>query len=345
MPLRRLLIHLGLGLCAALLLGAPALAEDDPDDAPLFNDAPLPEGHEHPSWFERSFLHLGEDLEEAVAAGKSGLIVYFGQPRCPYCRMMLEHNWGMADIVAYTRQHFDVVGLNIWGAEELTDLQGQAISVRDFALREDANFTPSLIFYDAQGRQALMLRGYYPPYKFRAALEYVAGGHYQREPFLAFLERGDATLTFEPGELNEEPFFAKPPHQLDRSRHPGERPLVVFFERGDCHACNVLHAQTLRDPALLSLFHRFDAVQLDIGSQQPLITPDGQRSTPRDWSRQLGLFYTPSLLFFDEQGREIMRVDSVAYFFRLRAVLNFILSKGYQQQPNFMRWAMQRTED
>ena len=34
------------------------------------------------------------------------------------------------------------------------------------------NFTPSLVFYDADGNIALRLRGYYPPYQFRAALEY-----------------------------------------------------------------------------------------------------------------------------------------------------------------------------
>jgi thioredoxin-related protein len=214
-------------LLSLLLLLLAGLAQAE--EAIGFNDFPLEQPLHHPEWFKQSFLHLREDLDEAIAQDKRGLIVYFGQPRCAYCRQLLQHNWGMPDIVAYTRRHFDVVGLNIWGSEEVTDLAGNSLSARDFAVRENANFTPSLIFYDQEGRQALMLRGYYPPYRFRAALEYVADGHYQRESFSAYLERGDDTLTFDPGELNEAAFFTRPPHQLDRSRLQGERPLVVFF--------------------------------------------------------------------------------------------------------------------
>ncbi|MBF0257066.1 MAG: thioredoxin fold domain-containing protein [Gammaproteobacteria bacterium] len=334
-------------LLATLLAGllASPLAAEELDDASSFNDAPLESPLQHPAWFKQSFLHLGEDLAEAKAAGKRGLVVYFGQRRCPYCRMLLEHNLGLADVVSYARRHFDWVAIDIWGSEEVTDLAGVELKARDLAVRENANFTPSLIFYDTQGRQALMLRGYYRPYQFRAALEYVADGHYRQESFAAYLERGEATLTFEPGELNDEPFFASPPHNLDRSRLPGERPLAVFFERGDCHACDVLHAQPLRDPQLQQMFRQLDVLQLDMASGQAVITPSGQRTNARDWARSLGLFYSPSLLFFDEQGREIIRVDSVAHFFRLRSVLDYVLSQGYREEPNFMRWRMRRELD
>ena len=40
-----------------------------------------------------------------------------------------------------------------------------------------------MVFYDTDGREALRLRGYYPPYRFLAALEYVADRHYGQERF------------------------------------------------------------------------------------------------------------------------------------------------------------------
>jgi len=49
------------------------------------------------------------------------------------------------------------------------------------------NFTPSLIFYDREGTPVFRLRGYYPPYKFRAALQYVTEGFYKSENFLIIL--------------------------------------------------------------------------------------------------------------------------------------------------------------
>jgi thioredoxin-related protein len=326
-------------MAMVLFLAPPALrAAEDTAASLQFDDAPLAEPLEHPAWFKQSFLELPEDLRQAAAAGKRGIAVYFGQRRCPYCKMLLEHNFGQPDIEAYTRQHFDVIAVDIWGVQELTDIDGKVLTEREFALREGTNFTPSLIFYDAEGKVALRLRGYYPPYKFRAALEYVADGHYRREPFNAYLARGDSTLPFEPGDLIEEPFFIPPPHNLDRSRIRGERPLVVFFEQGECHACDVLHTQPVQERAIRELFYRFDTVQLDMRADTPVITPDGRKTTARQWADELGLFYAPSLLFFDEAGREIIRVDSVVRFFRLRNVLNYVLGKGYLDEPNYQRW-------
>ncbi len=252
--------------------------------------------------------------------------------------MLLEVNFGFSHITAYTRDNFDVIAIDIWGIDEVTDVNGVLLTEREYALREDTNFTPSLIFYDAEGREAHRLRGYYPPYKFRAALEYVADKHYQQESFSDYLARGDSGTAFEPGDLNEEEFYIAPPHNLDRSRFSGERPLVVFFEQGNCHACDVLHGQPLREPAINRLIRKSDNVQLDIRADTPVITPQGERTSAKQWAQDLGLFYAPSLLFFDEQGREIIRVDSVVRFYRLRNVINYITSRGYLSEPNYQRW-------
>ncbi len=305
-----------------------------------FDDFPLKEPIEHPAWFKKSLLDLPDDLAEAVGAGKQGIILYFGQARCAYCQKLMEVNFGLSDIATYTRRHFDIIPLDIWGLASVTDLQGKTLSERELALRERTNFTPSLIFYDRDGKEALRLRGYYPPYQFRAALEYVADGHYRKEGFPEYLARGEGSFAFAPGELNEEDFFAPPPYNLDRSRLPSQRPLVVFFEQGDCHACDVLHNEPLREPAIRGLFDRFDNVQLDLWSDAPVITPDGRRTTAKKWARELGLFYAPSILFFDERGKEIIRVDSVVRFYRLRNVLNYISSKGYLTEPNYQRWRL-----
>lgn len=324
----------------ALLFAATPAASGTADSDPLqFDDTPLEDLLEHPEWFKQSFLDLDDDLQEALDAGKNGIIVYFGQKRCAYCRMLMEVNFKTPDIVSYTQKHFDVIPIDIWSPEQLTTPSGEAISEREFSKQLGTNFTPSLVFFDAEGSIALRLRGYYPPYQFRAALEYVAGGHYRREKFPVYMARGDKTLRFEAGDLVEEPFFLPPPHNLDRSRFTAELPLVVFFEQGDCHACDILHTQPLRRQVVRQLFNRFDSVQLDMHSDIPIVKPDGTRSTAREWARELGIFYAPSILFFDENGKEIIRVDSVVHFFRLRNVLNYIVSKGYITEPNFLRWS------
>ena len=328
---------LGLALVSPVAVPASA-APAEADDVFSFDDSPLAEPLEHPAWFKDSLLFLRDDLAEAVHAGKKGIIVYFGQRRCPYCQKLMQVNFGMSDIVSYTRRNFDVIPLDIWSVQEITDVQGNTLTERELARREKTNFTPSLIFYDRDGKEALRLRGYYPPYQFRAALEYVADGHYMKEGFPDYLARGEGSFAFEPGDLNEEGFFLPPPYNLDRSRFPGQRALAVFFEQTDCHACDVLHIEPLRDPAIRELLNGFDNVQLDLWGATLVITPDGRRTTAKQWARDLGLFYAPSLVFFDEKGTEIIRVDSVVRFYRLRNVLNYITSKGYLTEPNYQRW-------
>ncbi|MCG6968110.1 MAG: thioredoxin fold domain-containing protein [Chromatiaceae bacterium] len=327
-------------LAATLAVAAAGCWASADDSDPLqFDDTPLEDLLQYPDWFKNSFLELDDDLKEAIAAGKKGIIVYFGQKRCAYCKMLIERNFTTPDIVKYTRENFDVIPIDIWSPESVTTPGGESLSERDYAQQLGTNFTPSLVFYDVDGHVALRLRGYYPPYQFRAALEYVADGHYKRENFATYMARGDKTLRFEPGDLIEEPFFAQPPYNLDRSHFPAELPLVVFFEQGDCHACDILHTEPLRRTTLRKLFDRFDSVQLDMWADTPLVKPDGTRSTARDWAKELGIFYAPTIVFFDEQGKEIIRVDSVVHFFRLRNVLNYVVSRGYVTEPNFLRWS------
>lgn len=343
----RMSIASPLGLLAGLLVGltlgtaATASVDESVESALALDDEPRAEPLTYPDWFKEPFLNLPDDQAEAVGAGKD-LVVYFGQRRCAYCHKLMDVNFGAPDIVNYTREHFDIVPVDIWGVAEVTDLAGNTLSERDFALREETNFTPSLVFYDETGAEALRLRGYYPPYQFRAALEYVADDHYQRESFRDYLARGENRMVFGPADLNDQDFFDAPPYNLDRSEVPSERPLVVFFEQGDCHACDVLHGEALDQAEIRRQFGEFDSVQLDIWSDAPVVTPAGERTTARAWARELGIFYTPSLLFFDEHGREILRVDSVVGFYRLRNVLNYVSSKAYLDEPNYQRWRMSR---
>lgn len=326
-----------LSLLLLLLASLPLWADDDDFAGFEFNDAVLEEAISYPAWFRPRFLDLESDRLEAQSRGKT-LVTYFGQKHCAYCQALMEVNFKAADIVGYTRENFEIVPIDIWSSQEITDPKGETLTEREYALRENTNFTPSLLFYNDEGEAVFRLRGYYPPYKFLAALEYVADKHYQRESFADYLGRGDPSLAFEPGSLNEEEFFSKPPYAMDRSRFPAARPLAVFFEQTNCHACDVLHTGPLQEDEILQLLEGMDTVQLGLNEPTPVVTPGGERIKADDWAKQLGLFYTPTVLFFDENGREIIRVDSVVHFYRLRNVLRYVLSGDYKDEPNYLHW-------
>lgn len=303
-----------------------------------FDDAPRQDPVEYPAWFKQSFLDLPDDLRDAVASGKRGLVVYFGQKNCAYCHRLLNTNMRIPEIARYIRAHFDFVPINIWDIQMMTDINGVSISAREFAIREQANFTPTLLFYDTAGKEVFRLRGYHPPYQFRAAFEYVADRHYARLSFRDYLSRGDYAAMENEGQLNQHPVFEKPPFAFDRSHFRSERPLVVFFEQRDCHACDVLHSEPMASGQVVSLLDNFEVAQLDMWSDTPVLTPSGRYTTARQWAADLELFFAPTMVFFDEAGREVFRIDSIVHLLRLHHILTYVLEKGYQQAETYTVW-------
>jgi thioredoxin-related protein len=325
-------------LCLSLLLPAGSFGAADPLGSLELDDTPRQIGLHTPDWFELTFLDLREDLERAVARGKQGLAIYFGMDHCPYCEAMMENNLAEPDIRQYFSDHFDVIALDVQGSRDVVTLEGETVGERTFAVQRRLNFTPAFTFFDADGNEIHRIRGYYPPYRFRAALEYVIDRHDRQGSFREYLERADPPPKFDTEDINHQDFFQSPPHMLDRSRIAAQRPLVVFFERRACHACDVLHSEPLTDPTVLDRVQLFDAVQLDLDAETPVITPDGQRTTARAWGERLDIHWAPTLVFFDEGGAEIIRIDSVVALNRLRNVMDYVLTRGYEEFPTFERW-------
>jgi len=326
-------------LVIPFFVGVATGADDSASQFIEFDDRPLEQDIILPDWFKLSFLDLQEDIADLKSANKKGLIVYFGRSDCPYCKTHLEKNWANKGIVFYTQKYFDVVAIDVLGVRPVTDTSGVSFPTeKEFAGKLKTNFTPSLLFFDRTGKEVLRLSGYHPPYQFKAVLEYIADKHYVKESLRDYLRRAETLTGYEETELNDHEAFNSLPYIFDRRKFASKTPLVVFFEQPTCHACDVLHAGPLKDKNITRLLQSVETVQLDINSDTPVLTPEGKRLTAMQWAEQLGIYYSPTILFFDEQGKEIIRIDSVVRFYRLHSVLHYVLTKGYKEIPNFQLW-------
>ena len=302
---------------------------------------PSPFAIEHPSWFKESFLDFREDIAEAAAAGRR-LIVYFGQDGCPYCNALMKVNFTQKDIVDATRKHFDVVAINLWGDRQVTWLDGQTRTEKDFAAMLRVQFTPTLLFFDEKGNIIIRANGYYPPHKFRAALDYASGRMEGKVAYAEYLARSAGAPAS--GKLHDEPFFMKPPLVLQRDKAPAKKPLAVFFEQKQCAACDELHAGALKDPDTLALLARFDVARVDLHGNAPVVTPTGGRTTEAAWAKALKVGWSPSVVFFDERGREVFRIEAYLKRFHVQSALDYVAGKGYREQPSFQRFIQARAE-
>ena len=294
---------------------------------------------EYPAWFKESFLDFHEDIEEARQAGKR-VLVMFHQDGCPYCSQLVEVNLAQKDIESYVRDRFDVIAVNMWGDREVVTVAGKAYTEKTFAAALRVQFTPTLIFFDEQGKVALRLNGYQPPAEFKLALQYVAEKREQAQPYRDYLEAHLPPPRKK--RLNREPFFAKAPYNLSRSGNA--KPVAVFFEQLDCPNCDTLHARVLADGVTRELLQKFDTVQLDMWSHTPVTTPGDQPTTAREWARQLNISYAPSIVLFDSTGAEVIRSEAFFKTFHTQSLLDYVLSGGYRHEPNFQRFISERAE-
>src|SRR5258708_617839 len=121
------------------------------------------------------------------------------------------------------RKNFLAVSLNIWGDREVTWTDGKKFSEKGLAAFMKIQFTPTLVFSDERGGIVARLNGYYPPHRFEAVLDWVAG---RRERKIALAEYLRTAVREPAGEqLHNEPFFLKPPYDL---RRRGAKPRRVL---------------------------------------------------------------------------------------------------------------------
>lgn len=290
-----------------------------------------------PGWFTESFLDFRDDTADAAKDGRR-LLVYFGQDGCPYCKKLMVTNFSQRSIVEKTRGHFVAVALNIWGAREVTWLDGAVMTEKELARRLDVQFTPTILFLDEQGKVVARLNGYYPPHQFEAVLDYATGKAVRDEPLAAYL--GRAAKTPASPRLHDEPFFARPPHDL--ARKPGGRPAAVVFETVSCAACDEMHREGFRRQDVRRLLAKFDVVRFALGTSTPLTTPDGRSATAEGWAAELRVAYTPTVVFFDDAGAEVFRIDAYLRPFHLASALDYVASGAYRAEPSFQRFVQDR---
>lgn len=318
-----------------MLAAAPSHAQTGDRSEALLPGMVNPGWVEPPEWFRETFLDIREDIDDAAAQGRR-LMIYFYQDGCPYCELLIRDNFAQQDIVEKTRRYFDVVAINMWGAREVTDLQGNDLTEAEFARNLSVQFTPTLLMFDESGEVVGRINGYFPPHRFRVALDYVGQ---RRENDLTFPEYL-AEVGEEPasGRLHVRDGWLTPPFDLSDVGKDSDRPLLIFFEQEQCSACDELHTDILVRDESEELLGQFDIAHVDIWSREPVTTPTGRTMEAREWAREMGVLYTPTLVFVQPGEGEVMRTEGYLRTFHVQGVMHYVLSGAYVEQPELQRY-------
>jgi thioredoxin-related protein len=171
--------HILVGSIAGVLLSTGARSQAVLGDDGLY----------HQPWFLQSFLELGDDLQTA-AGNKKRFAVIWELKGCPYCRDTHLINFARPEIESYIRERFDILQLNLIGAREVTDFDGEKLPEKRMAEKYGVRFTPTIQFFPERtdglaakkprDREIIRAQGYLEPKHFLTMFRFVAERAYER---------------------------------------------------------------------------------------------------------------------------------------------------------------------
>jgi len=86
-------------------------------------------------------------------------------------------------------KRFDVARFALGERTPVTTPEGDRLPAEDWARSLGLSYTPSVVFFGTDGREAFRIEAYLRPFHLWGSLEYVASGAYLREPnFQRFLQ-------------------------------------------------------------------------------------------------------------------------------------------------------------
>jgi len=124
---------------------------------------------------------------------------------------------------------------------------------------------------------------------------------------------------------------AAPPAPPPRSAKPraNGKPVAVLFESPKCRACDELRAATLRHDSVAPQLKAFNF------ERQPIAS---------GWARDLRVTYAPTLVLFDTDGTEVLRLEAYFRPFHVAGALEYVSSGAWRTEPSFQRFLLARSE-
>jgi len=328
-----------------LLVGLSGFYPTSEPQAEDFDDS-ISRRLNQPEWFRHDpFYDLGEVLQSARAGGKQGLMLVYGTEGCAYCEAFIHKSLGNPELASLVRRKFVSLYLEIFDDNEMVTPGRKTMSIKEFAKQEGVQFSPTLLFYDTDGKRILRVTGYQSPQRFRKILGYVSNRHYKSESLRTHYKHLEAESNSNPAsyDLRQDPIFKSSPYDLMRNYFPQKKPELILFEKPGCRACADFHDEVLSLKQVRSGLDQFVVIRLDpTDNKTPVRGPNGRLTTPAAWFKNTDLTQLPALIFFNKQGEKVLETDALVKRQRLMNSINYVIERAYEKGWTYQRFARTR---
>ncbi len=103
------------------------------------------------------------------------------------------------------------------------------------------------------------------------------------------------------------------------------RRVLLIVTQDNCPYCAALVERNLSQRSIeTTLKDRFDVIALNLWGDRPVVGLDGQTYTEKSWAASMKIQFTPTLLFLDDGGNTLLRLNGYVPPARMQAALDWI---------------------
>jgi thioredoxin-related protein len=107
-----------------------------------------------------------------------------------------------------------------------------------------------------------------------------------------------------------------------------DKRVMLFFHQAGCPYCNLLVERNLAQKDIEEkMRNNFDVIALNMWGDREVATIDGRELTEKSFAAALKVQYTPTLIFMDEKGKVVLRIDGYYPPQNFRVALDYVADR------------------
>ena len=128
-----------------------------------------------------------------------------------------------------------------------------------------------------------------------------------------------------------------------REAAAAKKHLMIFITQNGCPWCKKLVEVNFRDKTIVARMQKeFNSVEINLHGSSETVWIDGARATEKALAARLKVRGTPTLLFLDERGATVLRLNGYYDPDRFLLALDYVSNREYRKQPDFQTYLKSR---
>ncbi|NOY67820.1 MAG: thioredoxin fold domain-containing protein [Gammaproteobacteria bacterium] len=111
----------------------------------------------------------------------------------------------------------------------------------------------------------------------------------------------------------------------------GKRVVLYFYQDG-CPYCKKLLEVNFRNSEIVKkMKSKFELIAINMWGDKEVVDLNGKETIEKDFAASLNVMYTPTLIFLNEKGKSVLRINGYYYPEKFSAALDYVSGKKESQ--------------